>query len=182
MLPLGCADLLLTEMCHSLCLLQRELSEFSSFNYWRAPIAAVDALLADLLLWSQLTSDLRPHWSKDAGSAGQHVRCTTLPVFFLGGNWKCGALWTLWLTFGKINSTCDGAADVWRTASPSQVSFTCRTEGDDVTCVTRPFNFPVFEQTPVKITLFCFVCAFFLLLKLFRLTTLPCLLFIYLFV
>ncbi|XP_030597057.1 protein AF1q [Archocentrus centrarchus] len=27
-----------------------ELSEFSSFNYWRAPIAAVDALLADLLL------------------------------------------------------------------------------------------------------------------------------------
>uniref|UniRef100_A0AAX7TB56 Protein AF1q n=1 Tax=Astatotilapia calliptera TaxID=8154 RepID=A0AAX7TB56_ASTCA len=29
---------------------QRELSEFSSFNYWRAPIAAVDALLADLLL------------------------------------------------------------------------------------------------------------------------------------
>ncbi|GAA6231442.1 protein AF1q [Lates japonicus] len=27
-----------------------ELSEFSSFNYWRAPIADVDALLADLNL------------------------------------------------------------------------------------------------------------------------------------
>ncbi|KAM6974251.1 protein AF1q [Tautogolabrus adspersus] len=26
------------------------LSEFSSFNYWRAPIAGVDALLADLNL------------------------------------------------------------------------------------------------------------------------------------
>ncbi|XP_032436718.1 protein AF1q [Xiphophorus hellerii] len=28
----------------------KELSEFSSFNYWRAPIADVDALLADLNL------------------------------------------------------------------------------------------------------------------------------------
>ncbi|XP_018542166.1 protein AF1q [Lates calcarifer] len=27
-----------------------ELAEFSSFNYWRAPIADVDALLADLNL------------------------------------------------------------------------------------------------------------------------------------
>ncbi|XP_023116770.1 protein AF1q [Amphiprion ocellaris] len=27
-----------------------DLSEFSSFNYWRAPIADVDALLADLNL------------------------------------------------------------------------------------------------------------------------------------
>lgn len=30
--------------------LQVELAEFSSFNYWRAPIADVDALLADLNL------------------------------------------------------------------------------------------------------------------------------------
>ncbi|XP_043994825.1 protein AF1q [Gambusia affinis] len=30
----------------------QELSEFSSFNYWRAPIADVDALLADLNLLS----------------------------------------------------------------------------------------------------------------------------------
>ncbi|XP_047460188.1 protein AF1q [Mugil cephalus] len=29
---------------------QAEMSEFSSFNYWRAPIADVDALLADLNL------------------------------------------------------------------------------------------------------------------------------------
>ncbi|XP_029022032.1 protein AF1q [Betta splendens] len=29
---------------------KEELSEFSSFNYWRAPIADVDALLADLNL------------------------------------------------------------------------------------------------------------------------------------
>ncbi|KAF7210792.1 protein AF1q isoform X2 [Nothobranchius furzeri] len=28
----------------------KELSEFSSFNYWRAPIADVDSLLADLNL------------------------------------------------------------------------------------------------------------------------------------
>ncbi|XP_071389394.1 protein AF1q [Centroberyx affinis] len=27
-----------------------ELSEFSSFNYWRAPIASIDSLLADLNL------------------------------------------------------------------------------------------------------------------------------------
>uniref|UniRef100_A0A672ZGE4 Protein AF1q n=1 Tax=Sphaeramia orbicularis TaxID=375764 RepID=A0A672ZGE4_9TELE len=27
-----------------------ELSEFSSFNYWRAPLVSVDALLADLSL------------------------------------------------------------------------------------------------------------------------------------
>lgn len=33
----------------SLCR-QEELAEFSSFNYWRAPIADVDALLADLNL------------------------------------------------------------------------------------------------------------------------------------
>ncbi|XP_013880631.1 protein AF1q [Austrofundulus limnaeus] len=29
---------------------EEELSEFSSFNYWRAPIADVDSLLADLNL------------------------------------------------------------------------------------------------------------------------------------
>ncbi|KAF7210793.1 protein AF1q isoform X1 [Nothobranchius furzeri] len=29
---------------------KQELSEFSSFNYWRAPIADVDSLLADLNL------------------------------------------------------------------------------------------------------------------------------------
>ncbi|XP_017285157.1 protein AF1q [Kryptolebias marmoratus] len=29
---------------------KEELTEFSSFNYWRAPIADVDALLADLNL------------------------------------------------------------------------------------------------------------------------------------
>uniref|UniRef100_A0A1A7WBS7 Protein AF1q n=1 Tax=Iconisemion striatum TaxID=60296 RepID=A0A1A7WBS7_9TELE len=29
---------------------KEELSEFSSFNYWRAPIADVDSLLADLNL------------------------------------------------------------------------------------------------------------------------------------
>ncbi|XP_053717677.1 protein AF1q isoform X3 [Synchiropus splendidus] len=29
---------------------QDELAEFTSFNYWRAPIADVDALLADLNL------------------------------------------------------------------------------------------------------------------------------------
>jgi len=29
---------------------EEELSEFSSFNYWRAPIVDVDALLADLNL------------------------------------------------------------------------------------------------------------------------------------
>lgn len=29
---------------------ESEMSEFSSFNYWRAPIANVDALLADLNL------------------------------------------------------------------------------------------------------------------------------------
>lgn len=102
--------------------------------------------------------------------------------FLPGWNRKCGALWTLWLSFGKINLTCDGAADVWRTASPSQVRFTCRTEGDDVTGVTRLFNFLVFEQTPVKITLFCFICASFLLLQLFRLTSQSALFIIYLFI
>uniref|UniRef100_A0A3Q3EMB4 Protein AF1q n=1 Tax=Labrus bergylta TaxID=56723 RepID=A0A3Q3EMB4_9LABR len=35
--------------CPSVCL-QVGLSEFSSFNYWRAPLADVDALLADLNL------------------------------------------------------------------------------------------------------------------------------------
>ncbi|XP_049457632.1 protein AF1q [Epinephelus fuscoguttatus] len=29
---------------------EEEMTEFSSFNYWRAPIADVDALLADLNL------------------------------------------------------------------------------------------------------------------------------------
>ncbi|KAM7384923.1 hypothetical protein PAMA_012014 [Pampus argenteus] len=29
---------------------EEELTEFSSFNYWRAPLADVDALLADLNL------------------------------------------------------------------------------------------------------------------------------------
>ncbi|XP_030002831.1 protein AF1q [Sphaeramia orbicularis] len=29
---------------------EEELSEFSSFNYWRAPLVSVDALLADLSL------------------------------------------------------------------------------------------------------------------------------------
>lgn len=37
-------------LCVPFALLQEELSEFSSFNYWRAPIADVDSLLADLNL------------------------------------------------------------------------------------------------------------------------------------
>ncbi|XP_004073787.3 protein AF1q [Oryzias latipes] len=32
------------------CCQEEELTEFSSFNYWRAPLADVDALLADLNL------------------------------------------------------------------------------------------------------------------------------------
>ena len=82
---------------------QSVLSEFSSFNYWRAPLADVDALLADLnlLLWTlhHLTSDPRsappdlwpqisltwsltpdqPHLTSDPGSV-----CRPLsPVFHL---------------------------------------------------------------------------------------------------
>lgn len=51
-----------------------------------------------------------------------------------------------------------------------------------MTGVTRLFNFLVFEQTPVKITLFRFICASFLLLQLFRLTSQSALFIIYLFI